>query len=477
MNTDHCIWVNIFDEKNGSIVKLELADAVRRMTACELPDIFEIEAAKALAVAARTAIVRKLKMYGGSGSEKCKDADISTGMKGCSYITDADELKSFLSDKFEQFYDIAQTAQEETSGLIITCGGRPIIAEYHLTCGGGTENSEDVLGNRIMYFRKVLCSYCSESPYWEQIIEMPIKELEDKLKIKIPKGNGISGPEIEGLVENIERDDTGRVRKIKIGGRIFSGTEIKELMGLSSSRFGWDTVAIRFKSRGSGSGIGMCLYGANAMAKERRGYDEILKYYYTNVCIEPIYIAGKGEPLKGKYFIIDAGHGGENEEDEKGPSGLREKDVNLYIAGKLGELLEKSGAKVTYTRETDVEVPLALRVDVINNTRPNFFISIHQNSFYAPAISGTEVYYYFGDIEGEKMSKCIAESIVTHLKTINRGCKKADLFILRDSKVSSVVVECMYISNPDEEKRLKSDDVKDELAQSIYNGILDYYGI
>jgi len=477
MHTDHDIVVTVFDELNGNITRMKLDEVVKRITARELPDSFEAEAVKALAVAIRTSVVKRLKVFDGVGCEKYKGADICTGMKGCSDITNLDLLKKAIGDGFESINYRVCTAVDDTSGLIATCGGRPIAAEYHLTCGGGTENSEDVLGNRVMYFRKVLCKYCSNSPLWENMVDITMKDFEDKLKVKTVKDSSIWGPELEGVIEEIERDETGRVRKVKIGGKYFTGGEVKSMLGLSSSRFGWDPLVLRFRVRGEGSGLGMCLYGANNMAKEGRIYTDILKYYYTNINIENIEIAGDEVPLKGKTFIIDPGHGGENGDDEKGLTGLREKDVNLYIAKKLAENLEMSGAIVKLTRSEDVNMPMPKRMELINSIRPNFVISIHQNSFFAPKVSGTEIYFYRGDYEGEKMGKLILENIVKCLNNVNRGSRNADFSILRESKVSAIVVECMYITNPDEEGQLREDGVKDKIARSIYRGIMDYYGM
>lgn len=477
MHADHDIWINIYDERSVSIVKMRLDDVVKRMTARELPEIFNIEAVKALAVVIRTSVVKRLKFFDGTGCYKYKGADICTDMKGCSDILDLGILSKVVGDNFNKIFELASNASDCTSGIIVTCGGRPIAADYHLTCGGGTENSEDVLGNSVMYFRKVLCKYCSNSPHWENTMDISLEELESKLEIKGAKGSSIWGPEIQNIIEDIERDETGRVRKIKIGGRYFSGKEVKDILGLSSSRFGWDPLILRFKVRGSGSGLGMCLYGANAMAEKGHTYHDILKYYYTNIKIEYIDIAGDSSPLKGKMFVIDPGHGGKNGDDETGPTGLREKDVNLYIAKKLIECLEEKGAEVKLTRSEDEDISLPRRIEMINNMRPNFVISIHQNSFFAPGVCGTEVYYYRGDIEGEKMGRMIHDNIVKALGTTSRGNRNADFYILRESKVSAVVVECMYITNPAEECKLKDDAVKDEIGKSIYRGIMDYYGI
>ncbi len=477
MDADCETWIRIFDEKNKSIIKLELGEMVKRITAHEVDKNFHIEAVKALAVAIRTTIARNLSMFDGQGCCGNIEADVCTSMKGCDCISGMDLLKEALKDRFDECWSLAQRAVDDTKGMIIKCGGKPIKAEYHLACGGGTQNSEDVYGNSVMYFRKVLCNYCRGSLYYENIVDIPVKEIEDKLHVKCSNGSPVSGPKIEGMIDEIEREETGRVRKIKIGGKYFTGNEIKELLGLNSSRFGWDPLVLRFRVRGTGNGIGMCLYGADSMAREGRSYFDILKYYYTNIDIEKIDLVNDEKPLEGRIFVIDPGHGGVYSDEEKGLLGVRESEVNLYIAKKLRGYLEQSGAKAILTRTDDVEMSLPARVEMVNSIRPNFLISIHQNWFYTSGISGTEAFFYRGDKDGENMSRMIVDNIVKSLGTVNRGSKYADLYLLRESKISSVVVECMYLSNPLEEKKLSDEKVKDEIARAIYQGIMDYYGL
>ena len=481
MDTDNGIYVNVFDENTKETVVMELEEIVKKATTIvytsiqkETPDVFEIEAIKAISIVIRTQVIRRLKRFNGIKWNEEIDADISTGMSGFEYIIGSPKIPR---EGFDEVYNKCSALVDDTKGFIITFGGKPIKAEYHLVCGGGTENSEDVLGNKIMYLRKVLCEYCFNSTNYEGVIDIPINEIEDKLNVKVTEESSIYGPEIKGVFEDVQRDETGRVKRIKVGERYFSGIEIRDLLGLNSSRFGWDPLVIRFKSRGLGDGLDMCLYGAYKMAEEGKSYTEILKYYYTGVQIVNINSAGGGVPLSGKTFIIDPGHGGDNGGDEKGPTGLREKDVNLYIAKSLVELLEKDGALVYLTRLKDEDISIIKRIEYVNSIRPNFLISIHQNFFFALGVSGTEVYYYRGDLEGEKMGRLILDNIAKSLGTANRGTKNAEFAIIRESKVSSILVECMYISNPKEEEALKSDQVKREIAKAIYRGVLEYYGI
>lgn len=476
MQTDRDISINVYDEHDDTIKNMELGDAVKRITAHELPMMFEEEAAKALAVAVRTSIIKRLKQFDGSGCESHSGADICTGMRGCDCVADMELLKEKRGGSFEGLYKLAYDAVEKTSGFIITCRGKPINIDYHMTCGGGTQNSEDVVGNRVIYLRKVLCGYCSDSPHWERSVDITVSEIESRLGVKIARRSSTAGPLVQDIIEDVERDETGRVKRISIGGKYFTGVQLKELLGLDSSRFGWDVSALRFKMRGMGSGLGMCLYGANGMAKQGRTFDEILKYYYTNTEIHNIDDTVGDGPLKGRIFVIDPGHGGDDRGDRDGPTGLAEKDVNLDIAARLASRLESAGAKVAMTREDDVNPSLQKRIELVNSVKPNFFISVHQNSFFSPGAYGTETLYYRGDRDGERLGALILNNIASLAGTSVRGNKVADLYLLRESKVSSVEVECMHITNPTEEERLRDPEIRERIAEAIFVSVLQYYG-
>jgi len=177
------------------------------------------------------------------------------------------------------------------------------------------------------------------------------------------------------------------------------------------------------------------------MAKKGNNFREIIQYYYTGVDIKEFELPCKRKPLINKMFVIDPGHGGEESIGIIGQRGLMEKDVVLSIAKGLKEELEALGATVKLTREEDIYVSLKKRAELSNTHRPDFFISLHMNSFGNSNISGAEVYYYRGDREGEILGNFIIEKLSKNMNIVNRGVKQSDFYLLKEVKNSSLHIE------------------------------------
>ncbi|WP_255547802.1 stage II sporulation protein D [Crassaminicella indica] len=469
------VYVKIYDHIENKIVSEPIEELVKRIVPLQMPIFFELEALKAQAIIARTFIVRNIRAFGGRGCSKYKNVDLCTDGH-CINIVTIKQLKEQWGADFEKNWAKINCAVNETDGKIITMNNKPISAKFHSICGGATENSENIQGNKILYLRRVLCDYCKNSPYYKHSIEMSLEEIEKKLNIKTLNVAATKGPAIEGIIEDIKRDEEGRIVSLKIGGKKLKGTEVMKLLGLNSTRFGWKPIAFQIETQGKGDGLGLCQYGANSMAKEGKKAEEILKYYFTGVTIKKINKPSINKPLEGKIIVLDPGHGGLNAEDTIGPTGLREKDVNLSISLALAEILRASGATVYETRTEDIYVPLSKRSDLANVVRPNFFISIHQNCFSNPNISGSEIYHYRGDKEGETLADFVLDELCGELNTVKRGVKVADFYLLREVQSSVIHVEIAFITNPKEEEKLRDEKFQRKAAKAIAKGIMNYYG-
>jgi len=179
-------------------------------------------------------------------------------------------------------------------------------------------------------------------------------------------------------------------------------------------------------------------------------------------------------------IILDAGHGG-NDPGAIGPSGLKEKDVTLDIVLYIKGLLESRGYTVILTRDGDYNVSqnskdardeLNTRVIFINNNKPALLVSVHCNSANSPVPGGTEVYYYRD--EDKKLAEFVCNSLVETTEKYNRGVKKADFFLLKNTTVPAILVEALFISNPVEEKLLMDPIFRRKIAGAIVTGILRY---
>ncbi|WP_052447476.1 N-acetylmuramoyl-L-alanine amidase family protein [Clostridium polynesiense] len=174
-------------------------------------------------------------------------------------------------------------------------------------------------------------------------------------------------------------------------------------------------------------------------------------------------------------LVIDAGHGGKDS-GAVGATGLNEKVPNLKIALRCGEILSSQGISVEYTRTEDKYITLTERANIANNYNADYFISIHNNSFSDSSASGTETYAYKSGGEGETMARAILNSVVSAIGTKNRGVKYANFAVLRQTLMPATLVEICFISNPDEEARLKDDGFIETVSLAIAKGFLSFIG-
>lgn len=468
------VKIRIYDYKTEQIYERPMDELIKEMVAAQMPISFEIEALKAQAILARTYIVRKAKIFGGEGCPQQREVDFCSCENAGNWVS-KETWKTIWGCDFEKNWEKIDRVVQETKNQIVTISNKAIDPRYHSTCGGATENSERIENNKIIYLRKVLCGYCQESPEWREVKQLTLQEVEEKLDVRLSALSPLKGAAIEGVIEDVERDEQGRIVSLRIGGKTFTGVEVMGLLGLNSTRFGWKTVVFQFETQGKGDGLGLCQYGANQMAINGKKVDEILNYYYTGIQIKEFEKPSINKPLQGKIFVVDAGHGGDNQEDVCGPTGLREKDVNLSIGRKLAALLREAGAEVYETRTEDIYVPLSKRAELANYIRPNFFLSIHQNDFANPNISGSQIYYYRGDKDGEALAVDILKKLSQKLGTADRGAKIADFYILREVRISALQIEVAYITNREEEEKLKDEEFRNKAADAIVKGLIQYY--
>jgi N-acetylmuramoyl-L-alanine amidase len=219
--------------------------------------------------------------------------------------------------------------------------------------------------------------------------------------------------------------------------------------------------------------------------------------------------------LKIGRIVVDAGHGG-HDTGTIGPNGLQEKDLVLDVALRLGKLLEqKLGAEVVYTRDDDTFIPLETRTATANKHEADLFISVHANSSRDPKARGVETYYLNFTSNAEALEVAARENAVSEksvfelqdlVKKIamkekieesrefatdvqsalysglsaksaglkNRGVKKAPFVVLIGANMPSILAEISFVSNPADEKRLKTPEYRQKIAESLYKGVSKY---
>ncbi len=195
----------------------------------------------------------------------------------------------------------------------------------------------------------------------------------------------------------------------------------------------------------------------------------------------------KNDPSAGRYqVVIDVGHGG-IDSGKVSADGILEKDVNLVIARKLKVLLEQENIEVTMTRDSDTGLyresdtnkkvaDLQNRCELIEKIHPDCTVSIHQNSFSSPEVKGAQVFYYGQSEGGAQLAKLIQASLVRRVAPENHRQAKANesYYLLKRTVSPTVIVECGFLSNPEESRLLVSEDYQDRLVWAIHMGVMEY---
>lgn len=193
-------------------------------------------------------------------------------------------------------------------------------------------------------------------------------------------------------------------------------------------------------------------------------------------------LQSKGE-LKKKTVVIDPGHGG-SDTGAIGLNGVREKDVTLAVGLELRQLLAAAGAKVLMTRTTDRDVAfigatdvqeLAARSAIANKAGADLFISLHADAFADHAARGSTIYYFPKTNADELLAESIQYQLSQSEGLFDRGSQENDFYVLDHTEMPSALVEMAFISNPDEEKLLRSKAFQKKAALGIYKGLLTYF--
>ena len=180
---------------------------------------------------------------------------------------------------------------------------------------------------------------------------------------------------------------------------------------------------------------------------------------------------------KAQYCIcIDSGHGG-----------TKEKEVNLAIALKLKKSLEKQNIRVIMTRTDDRNLAdangtnektsdMKNRVAKMDSEQPDAVISIHQNSYTDSTAKGAQVFYYSESKEGKKLAEVLQKSLIENADPENHRMAKANTsyYILKNTSAPTVIVECGFLSNPEEERLLNTAQYQEKLVDALQKGICEY---
>ena len=250
-------------------VDMDLEDYLLGVVLGEMPASFEPEALKAQAVVARTYTLRRK-----TTATKHNDADICTDPSCCQVYRDPRGFEAAAVDK-------VRSAVTDTRALVLTYEGALIEATYFSSSGGKTEDAAAVWGSDLPYLQAV---ESPEESYEDQYLS---KVIFTEASFEEALGTDLSG-DCGAWFGKVTYTNGNGVETMEIGGREYEGIKLRQLLGLRSTAFSIETDGdqIIITTRGYGHRVGMSQYGAEAMAVNGAGYEEILAHYYQGTVLE-----------------------------------------------------------------------------------------------------------------------------------------------------------------------------------------------
>ena len=221
------------------------------------------------------------------------------------------------------------------------------------------------------------------------------------------------------------------------------------------------------------NGIARAVNEGTVFLSQRIGEKVYIVEIYVPSEISKVNLESRGAQPRGYYKVfIDAGHGG----TDPGALGYgyRESDLNLQVAKKVESKLKSKGIDVKMSRSSDIFYSLSERAEMANDYGADAFVSIHQNSAEAKSANGIETYYNRKKEEDRPLSNDIQKQVISQTGANNRGVKNAEFTVLVKSEMISALVECGFITNESEVKKLSDSSYQDKLATGIANGIEEY---
>ena len=205
------------------------------------------------------------------------------------------------------------------------------------------------------------------------------------------------------------------------------------------------------------------------------------------LCFGALGMQSVAESDKAKIkIVLDAGHGGVDGGVSGVSTGVKESEINLKVVKKLAYYLESCGMGVVLTRSTDAGLygmatsnlkkkDMKKRQDIIRSAQPNLVVSIHMNQYSVSTRRGAQVFYK----EGDEFSKILANSIQNSFNSMEEAVRECsaltgDYYILNCSSYPSVICECGFLSNPQDEALLITDKYQDSIAYAVFKGIVGY---
>ncbi len=262
---------------NGETRRISVRDYLTGAVAAEMPASFAPEALKAQAVALRTYLARKLV----HPSSAHPEADICADSGCCAAWRSEDQLREKWGDDFADNAARIAAAVEDTDGMILSFGGEPILAVFHSSSAGRTEDASEVWQSSLPYLVSVESPETADTvPNYVVSVAFTPQEFRETVAAAHPEASFSDSP--ASWIADPVPTPSGRLDHVTVGGVTLTGREIRSLFGLRSTAVTFDVSdkAVTVTSTGYGHGVGMSQYGAQTMALRGDSFQDILASYY-----------------------------------------------------------------------------------------------------------------------------------------------------------------------------------------------------
>lgn len=210
--------------------------------------------------------------------------------------------------------------------------------------------------------------------------------------------------------------------------------------------------------------------------------------FLSVICEQSVQTSNNDIPANQFVVVIDAGHGGIDPGGIGISTKIKEADINLQISKKLERLLCAAGMRVIMTRENEnglygvytknyKKIDMAKRKEIIEAANPDVVVSVHMNRFTNKSLRGAQVFYDDGNDLGATLAESIQTEFNNQLEATNRSPSTGDYYMVKCTDTASVIAECGYLSNEEDEKLLQTEAYQDKVAYAIFCGIVRYLSV
>ena len=268
----------------GKLQEMDMETYLIGVVRAEMPASFAPEALKAQAVAARTYTIHKIET---GGTAAHPEADACDDINCCKAYMTYEEAARGWGAQTAAWEEKIRAAVTETDGQCILYEGAQVLAVFHSSSAGMTQDAADVWSSSLPYLQSVTSPEDESTvPNYRSTASFAAGELKELLQEALPEAD-LSGV-CSNWFTNMKQQPGGAVKSLCVGGVTVSGNQLRTILGLRSPCFTISFVedTVTFSVTGYGHGVGMSQYGANVLAGEGMDYKEILAWYYTGTTVE-----------------------------------------------------------------------------------------------------------------------------------------------------------------------------------------------